>query len=176
MRAAERTRQLADLELEHLNTIDEEMSRRSAAESLKSSEYSLEYAMEELHQLEQMYLADDLTEETEEIILKRARRSVERSQYFLETARIRHERTLEEGIPLARERLEEAAERAAASLDKSIVTLPGSLEQKRIDLLKLRTAQQELEQKFERLQKDRGLLTVEAPATGTVYYGHCDRG
>ena len=31
------------------------------------------YQKEELHQLEKMYKADDLTEETEEIILTRAR-------------------------------------------------------------------------------------------------------
>lgn len=173
---AERDKEIADLELEHFNEVDEEMSRRSAEESLKSSEYSLEYAMEELEQLEKMYLADDLTEETEEIILKRARRDVERSQFFLENARIRHERTLEEDIPRERERVEEAAERATTSLDKARVALPASLEQKRIELQKLRNAQEELQQKFERLQQDRESLVVKAPAAGVVYYGHCDRG
>ena len=176
MRAAERAKERADLELAHYNEVDEEMNRRSAEQSLRSSEYSLEYAQEELNQLEQMYLADDLTEETEEIILKRARRDVERSEFFLESARIRHERTMEEDLPLQRESVEEAAERATSSLERSRVTLPGSLQQKQIEVQKLRVAQQELEEKLEQLQQDREMLSVEAPTAGIVYYGHCDRG
>ncbi|MFG0334951.1 MAG: hypothetical protein ACF8TS_16465, partial [Maioricimonas sp. JB049] len=72
--AAERARRVAVDDLNYFLEIDEGLRRRSAEESLLSAKYSLEYAQEELDQLEKMYRADDLTEETEEIILRRAQR------------------------------------------------------------------------------------------------------
>ena len=65
---AVRTKKQADEDLEYFLKVDRPLRIRSAKESLKRSEYSLENAMEESKQLEQMYKADDLTEETEEII------------------------------------------------------------------------------------------------------------
>ncbi len=88
MEEAERSAQIAQEELDYFLKVREDLQRRSAEESLKSSQYSLEYAQEELDQLEQMYKADDLTEETEEIILKRAKRSVEQGQFYLESGKI----------------------------------------------------------------------------------------
>ncbi|MEK6247206.1 MAG: hypothetical protein N2C12_03445, partial [Planctomycetales bacterium] len=50
-------------------------------QTIKSSRNSLMYAREELNQLEKMYNADDLTEETEEIILIRSRNGVQSTEY-----------------------------------------------------------------------------------------------
>ena len=52
----------------------------------KAKDY-LEYQKEELRQLEKMYGADDLTEETEEIVLKRQRDAVELAIFSLQRAR-----------------------------------------------------------------------------------------
>lgn len=176
LRAAERSHEEAQKSLEHYVKVDEEMSRRSAEESFKSSEYNLEYSQEELNQLEQMYKADDLTEQTEEIILKRAQRDVDRAKFFLEGARIRFDRQINEEIPRQREVVQDAAERASLSLQKAQATLPRSLEQKRIDFKKLQKGQADLEKKFADLQTDLELLTVKSPAAGIVYYGQCDKG
>ena len=56
-----------------------ELNTRSAVYSQTSAENSLAYAQEELKQLKKMYEADDITEETEEIIVKRAQHSVDLS-------------------------------------------------------------------------------------------------
>lgn len=176
LRAAERAKQAADKELEHYLRVGADLALRSAQESLKSSEYSLEYAQEELAQLEKMYLADDLTEETEEIILKRARRDVERSEFFLEGARVRHERTVNEQLPRQKEELHDATERAALALQRAQATIPRSLEEKRIGLQKLRYAHADQTKQYEKLKADRELMVVKAPATGVVYYGQCERG
>jgi multidrug resistance efflux pump len=176
LRAAQRANEEAQRELRHFVEVDEAMNRRSAEEMLKNSEYNLEYSQEELNQLEQMYKADDLTEQTEEIILKRARREVDQAKFFLEGARIRHERTINENIPRQKEQVQDGAERAKINLQKAEATLPRSLEQKRIDVQKLQHAQADLEKKFNDLKADLELLTVKAPAAGIVYYGHCERG
>jgi multidrug resistance efflux pump len=176
LRAAERAKEEADKDLEYYNRAGAEMARRSAEESLKSSEYGLEYAQEELDQLEQMYKADDLTEETEEIILKRARRDVEQSSFYLENARLRHERTISEELPRQQEQTEEAVVRAQIALERAQATLPSSIEEKRISLQKLQFSQQQEEEQYAKLKADRELMVVEAPAAGIVYYGQCERG
>lgn len=176
LRDAEQAKQLADKTLEHWVQYDEGRRRRDTDEALKSSQYSLEYAQEELKQLEKMYQADDLTEETEEIILKRARRTAEQAQYYLERAQVQHDRTLAEVIPRESEHVREAATRAALDLAKARATLPRSLEQKRIDLAKLEFGQQKLQEKYDRLRADRQEMVVTAPQAGYVYYGQADRG
>lgn len=173
---ARRTKQIAEEDLDYFLSVDEEQKRRSAEESLKASQYSLEYAQEELNQLEQMYKADDLTEETEEIILKRAQRDVDRSQFYLESAALRHERTLEFLLPREKQKVQEAATRAELSLMKAEAILPTTVQSKRIELEKLQHAQQQLEEKLELLQGDRELMIVKAPSDGVLYYGEATRG
>lgn len=176
MRDAERAHQQAVLDLEYYNRVGADLALRSAEESLKSSEYSLEYAQEELNQLEQMYKADDLTEETEEIILKRARRDVDQTEFFLQSARERHQRTINEQLPRQKEQTEEAVVRAEIALQRAQATLPSSVDEKRIALQKLKFSHENQEREFARLKADRELMVVEAPADGIVYYGHCERG
>ncbi|MBL8851143.1 MAG: HlyD family efflux transporter periplasmic adaptor subunit, partial [Planctomycetaceae bacterium] len=176
LRAAERTKAEADLAMDHYLKVDADMAVRSAQESLKASEYSLEYTQEELSQLEQMYKADDLTEQTEEIILKRARRDVEQGQYFLELARIRHDRTLNETLPRQKEEMQDATNRAALALQRAQATIPSDVEGKRIALQKQKFAHEQQLHEFEKLKADRVLFAVKAPVAGIVYYGQCERG
>lgn len=173
---ARRAKQIASEDLDYFLNVDEQQKRRSAEESLKGAQYSVEYAQEELNQLEQMYTADDLTEETEEIILKRARRDVDRSKFFLESAQLRHERTIEFLLPREKQQVHEAATRAELNLMKAEALLPTTLQSKRIELEKLQNSQQKLEEKLAFLQADREQMVVKAPAAGTVYYGEATRG
>lgn len=176
LKDAERTKQVADKTLEHFLKTDEQFRRRDIEEQLKNAENMLEGSQEELKQLERMYKADELTEETEEIILKRQRREVERAQYFVDKQRVQRERQLNESLPREKEQVHEAAGRAALALAKALATLPRSLDQKRIELQKLEYAQKKLQQKYERLQADRQEMIVQAPISGYVYYGASERG
>src|SRR6056297_2025283 len=97
--AAERTRQRARQDHDNFVQIDRDHQLISAEFSLKTSRASLENAQEELEQLEKMYRADDLTEESEEIVLKRARLAVENAQFRLEGAEVQTNRALEQSIP-----------------------------------------------------------------------------
>ena len=173
---ADRSQMIAQRELKQYLETDRPLAVRSAKQSLKSSEGQLENVTEELRQLEKMYKADDLTEETEEIILKRARRSVESAELFFEMAKVRADRSLKETIPEREVQLTEAAQRADLALAKLKVSLPIERRQKEIALEKLEREQKELVEKLEELQKDRDLLDVKAPTSGVVYYGDCQDG
>ena len=49
----------------------------------------LEYEQEELRQLEKMYKADDISEETEQIVLKRAHDNVDSRKFAAEVGQVR---------------------------------------------------------------------------------------
>ena len=67
--------------------------------SLRSSQQQLENQKEELKQLEKMYRSKDLTEETEEIILKRQRFAVEQSEHFLRLTKNRRDQVINVDLP-----------------------------------------------------------------------------
>src|SRR5262249_45341065 len=86
---AERGKKQADEDLKQFLDVDRAMMASDAEQSVKMATFSLESAREELKQLQKMYRDKDLTEETEEIILKRQRFYVEMYDHFLKESRIR---------------------------------------------------------------------------------------
>jgi len=176
LEAAERSAQVATEEWDYYQKLGEALERQSVEENLKSVRDMVEGSEEELDQLEKMYKADDLTEETEEIILKRARREVERAQFSLKVSQVHHDRRLEQELPREKRLKEVAKDREALSLTKARVNLPLTLSQKTVELEKLQHAQKQLTDKQQRLKKDKELLTLKSPIDGVVVYGQAERG
>ena len=174
--AAERAKLVADDELKHFIDVAMSLSVRGAEYSLKSSQFNVEYSEEELKQLEQMYAADDLTEESEEIILLRSRRDVETSRFYLENAQINYQRTVDVTIPRQLVDLTEGATRTSIALDRALATLPMALSLKQLEVAAALRARTKSDEQFAKLQQDRAWLTVTAPTDGIVYYGQCVRG
>ncbi|HEV2970146.1 MAG TPA: HlyD family efflux transporter periplasmic adaptor subunit [Pirellulales bacterium] len=171
LQGAQRGKQAADEDLKYFLEKDREMQIRTSDFGLKNSKYFLDYALEELKQLEKMYRADDLREETEEIILKRQRNAVESARFNLERTEANHHQTLGTSIPREEERLRDAASRAALALDKQQLAAPVGATKARLELEKLRTERDRNAEKLEKLQHDLEALTIRAPRTGVVYYG-----
>lgn len=143
---------------------------------LKSARNYHEYAQEELRQLEKMYKANDITEETEEIILKRQRNQLEFAAFLVKQAEKDHEETYKIDLPRRDRTLHEQAQRQALSLDKLRLTQPLQLTQKRLALEKLRYDHGKISQRLARLKRDRELLACTSPVDGVVYYGRCVQG
>ena len=72
----------------------------------------LEYAEEEYRQLEKMYKADDLREETEKIVLRRAKNGVDRAKLELELAQASHEEAVKLLLPRTEESAKDQTERS----------------------------------------------------------------
>ena len=176
LEAAERAAQVASEEWDYYQKLGEALERQSVEENLKSVRDMVEGSEEELDQLEKMYKADDLTEETEEIILKRARREVERAQFSFKVSQVQHDRRVEQELPREKRLKEVTKDREALSLAKARVNLPLTLSQKTVELEKLQHAQKQLTDKRERLKLDKELLTLTAPIDGVVVYGQAERG
>ena len=152
------------------------LNLRMVEMTLKFAKFRYDWAMDEYKQLEKMYKADDLTEETERMVLKRAEMQVEAAKFSYEAAKIEHEDQLKRDLPRADERVEEATKRINITAERTRVVLPATLEKQRLDLEKLRVARARSEDRLTKLQADRESMTVKAPIDGVVYYGSCDRG
>ena len=176
LEAARRAKRNVDQDLARFLTVDKAESVDSANYSVKSAENGLAYAMEELKQLEEMYKADDLTEESEEIILKRQRDVVERAKRSVHRAKLSRDEALELSIPRKEESMLEAVRRQSISLDKALVTVPAGVRQAKLELEKTEMTQKKAATQLARLKRDRKLLQVKAPFDGIVYYGRNTRG
>ncbi len=173
---AERNKLEADQDLQRYLEIDLPLSRESAENMLKSAKYRLEYAQEELKQLQKMYRSKDLTEETEEIILKRQRHQVEMAEFGLKSQKIHYERTLKIDLPRREQTVKDNAEKQTLALRKARNTLPLSLNQKRLALEKLKHEHAKSAERLAQLKKDRQQMTIKAPVDGIVYYGKYHNG
>jgi HlyD family secretion protein len=168
---AERSKRIADEDLQRYLEIDRPLSEESARFGLRSSEEYEKYAREELRQLEKMYKDKDLTEETEEMILQRQRFQVESAAFRTRTSRLQTEQTLAVELPRRDEQTKEAATKATIAFERARKTLPLQLDQKRVALEKSARAREEAARKLDELTADREALTFKAPADGLVYYG-----
>nr|MBC8290675.1 hypothetical protein [Planctomycetota bacterium] len=175
--AARRSAKEAQADLDYFLKISKGQSIKSAERSLQNARYSLEYSQEELNQLKQMYKADDLTEETEEIILKRAERGVLSSKYFLERSELSTKKTLGTDLPRQEQSLKDATTKQLAGNERVKTALAAALKKAEIGLEKQLIEHKAAEEKLADLQSDRKLLSkVTSPIDGYVFYGRVKKG
>jgi HlyD family secretion protein len=176
LEAARRAKMEGEQDLAYFEDTGRPMQERDAHEDVKRLEQSLSYAKEELDQLEKMYKADELTEETEEIILQRTRNEVAYYEWMLEQTKARSERALNTLIP--RQHLSER--RSVENLDlawrQAEQSLPENLRKKRLEVQAQELALKKSDETLADLKADLAALTVKAPHDGVVYYGASSRG
>lgn len=147
------------------------LREENADQVIISYERRLENQREELRQLTAMYEEDGLTEETEEIILQRARNSVADAEFSLKKVKIDDERSrsttwqrndLEEKLKV--QRLEEA-------LNDLINSQKNELERMHIAVTKSETALARQAERLAQLRRDLDYAAFTAPFDGVVIYG-----
>ena len=122
-------------------------------------------------QLERMYEADDLTEETEEIVIRRARRGLARTRTAFEWQKQRHERFLEITLPREEQDLKVDVEKKQLDLGSFGATSEPDLRRAEVELEKARTAFERQEKRMRDLRADRDALRLRAPADGYAVPG-----
>ncbi|MBC8352276.1 MAG: HlyD family efflux transporter periplasmic adaptor subunit [Planctomycetes bacterium] len=173
---AELAYQIAKQDFDNFVQTDRERQELSAEFSLKSSRASLANVLEELVQLEKMYKEDELTEESEEIVLKRAKQSVESSQFRLRDSEIRTKRTLAQTIPQSQAQREESLARQQLAFDKAIRSLEFDRQRRSIDFDKSKKKLEKQRNDLKELREDRKHLVIQSPEDGIVYHGKITRG
>ena len=174
--AAEQARANAKQDYDNFVKIDRDRQRLSAKFNVKSSQAALDNAAEELKQLEQMYKEDDLTEESEEIVLKRAKQSVEFAQHRLDGTKISSTRTLEQSIPRSEISEDDKLARAEAAYRKSIHSLQTARARQDIEIARKREKFTEQQEKLAEMQQERKRVVLKSPIKGILLYGTLNRG
>ncbi len=173
---AKRERDIAANDYKYFTETEKKLDTQQLDFMLKTYTNSLEYAKEELRQLEKMYKADDLMEETEEIIIKQQRDQVEQLGFMLDMARMHRDRTLDADLPRHEQALATAVERTKIASEKAEQTLPLAVHKLQLRMLRSKEELRRGEEKLAKLKHDLEMFTVKAPAAGVVYYGECRGG
>jgi len=176
LEAGSRVRKYDEEDLKYYFDVTAPMAKKSADFMLKSNRWYLEYQEEELRQLEKMYKADDLTEETEEIVLTRARNALEEMKFMFENYKTRHDRTVKTVLPRRDVQTKEAARRADLLWSKTKLSLPVALKKAQLAMEKTIIERARAKEKLDEMLADRAAMIVKAPADGVVYHGKCTRG
>lgn len=176
LEAAKKAQRNTTEDLSHFELTGKDLREKSAKFNLKSTEQYLANQQEELRQLEKMYKADDLTEETEEIVLKRQKFEVERAQFTLESSRTGTERELNTAIPRELDNQRAAKKEAEYALSLAEQNLPRTLTKRTWEADKLKRDMRKAEKRLADLKADLDILTVRSPIDGVIYYGACQNG
>jgi multidrug efflux pump subunit AcrA (membrane-fusion protein) len=174
--AAQRHKMQSDDDLQRFLKVEKPNQIEAAEFSVKNSEFSALSARDELAQLEKMYRDKDLTEETEQMILKRYKFTLESAEFYLRSTRLHTERTLKIDIPRREEAAQLAASKANIAWERAREELPLTVRQKELALEKMRFDDKRAQEKLAELEKDLTLMTIKSPATGVVYHGRYSRG
>ncbi len=168
---AKRAEEDATENLKRFLTKELEQRKQSLDFSLRSAENFLAYEEEELKQLTRMYEADDLTEETEEIILRRTKDDVDRSRHYMKVAENSHEKSINVDLPRQEVQLKEALRSSTLAVEKAVAQAEMDIARKEADVERLRVKLDRATERLERLRQDAERFTITSPAKGLVYYG-----
>jgi HlyD family secretion protein len=171
LEALKRAAGIAKEENTYFTEVRRKTEEDSADQALKRSKQMLANQREELRQLGKMYEADDVTEETEEIILVRQQDAVASAEFALRMETLNLKRTLDVSLPREGKVLADRERDTAIALKIAEQDIPRSIELGKLKLDELKTTRQRAADDLAALEKDRKLFEIKATADGIFYYG-----
>ncbi len=140
----------------------------------QGTEDSIQNQKEEIEQLVKMYSEDELTEETEDIVLRRAKRRLERTINALGfyDRRWKHKLSTERLKKLDDFELDVRAKQQA--LEKLRATQENQKALKEIEVLKQEMEIEKQATELEKLRKDESKLVLHSPCEGIVLHGEAE--
>ncbi len=157
--------------LEGYETQELAFSARGDELQKQRSEAWIADQVDELEQLEAMYEADELTDATEEIVLKRSRRDLALSRASSELSKDQRAYKVDHTQPLTRESKREDVARKTEELAHLRRTQAVDAEGRKDGFTRSEAELAKKVLRLERLKRDRELLTVKAPRAGVVLHG-----
>jgi HlyD family secretion protein len=176
MASTQASKKRADDELKYFLDIGRPQMEKEVEMYVKMTKFMREYAEEELRQLEKMYKANDLTEDTEKIILRRHRERVEQAIFWYQTALLERDYMFKHSLPNRERLLKEDQVKQNLQLEKLQKTQGLTLLQKQISLTRMRHERDKDAVRLEKLRKDQAAMAITAPIDGIVYHGKFAKG
>jgi hypothetical protein len=150
------------------------LKRRGEELTDSSMKDNIDDQKDELAQLEKMYKDDETTDATEEIVLRRSRRGIARSQASFELQRARRQFDTDFAERKQREAKQKAVRDAQRNLDRTQRQVEMERRTRADAQARLDPEMKEAREKVEKLARDRDRLTIRAPAAGTTLHGARD--
>lgn len=145
-------------------------SIKEADMALKRSEENVAYKKENLRQLTRMYKEDQITEESEEIILTRTKNELDAAEKGLEAAKITHDWAKNVRIPRETEDRVTNLENAKTALDNLKKQVSFELRAKALALKDATKKQVDSAKKLAELNEDNGKLNFNAEEDGILVW------
>lgn len=152
---------------------DRPFAERIAKYRFDSAKEDLESQREELAQLKKMYEADELTEETEAIVLRRQEFEVNTAELMMELQTASRDYTLNVSLPRNDLTYATGLESAKLALERAKTARELGVTRGKYELEKKREEHAKSVRTNAKLLGDRALMEIHAPVEGTVYYGRC---
>ncbi len=166
----------ADAALERFREEEKPQRIAQAELGLQAQGDRVQEQADELEQLEKMYKSDDLIEDTEEIVLKRARRSLDRARRYLDLARDHNRTFLEVELPDQEKNLEMDASQRREDLASWKAGSQYDLDLAGLALDKARDDLGRQKSRLGQLRQDVDHLRVVAPTDGYAVPGRFQDG
>ncbi len=176
LESARRSAEIAKEENTYFTQTRRKATEDAATQALKRSEQILSNQREELKQLSKMDEADDITEDTEEIILVRQQDAVASAEFALRMEILDHQRTLAVMLPREAKTLADNERDTSISQKKAEIDIPRAVELNKLALESIKTANLRAKQDLAELEADRSQFEFKAPAGGTLYHGPIEHG
>lgn len=174
--SAKRRMEHAEADLAYYKSTGLSARKESLAQALQQTEDFLSYQKEELTQLLKMYEEDDITEETEEIILTRQKANVRNAENNLSERKRQNARSLETTLPRELISYQDKVENARISYATAKLNLERKYGLKKLEVAKLERSLTDAQEALAETQEDRKLFDVLAEFDGNLLFGEFTNG
>lgn len=165
-----------DEDVDRFRTTELPFKKKTSLMNVRRYEHLLAYSLEELNQLKKMYEADEMTEETEEIILKRAQNEVEQMRFYLEKAKNEFDKFNEIEAPRTLKEIMNSFETDHISFSAMRKRNLHEMKKKKLEKQKMSEKRKLLALRKRFLEEDMKRMTMKSPLDGLLYWGSFDRG
>ncbi len=171
MSSAKDEQTIAQTELKRWDSTDGAANVMSGNLQAKETQAGLDDAIDELNELKKMYKSEDLTNQTADIVMKRAVRGVELQKISNEIAKVQADRAVHFTPPITRQHMVLAVSQQA----QAVAQLEASQAQAKVArdaaLVTARDAADEAGRRLAELKQDRSMFSIASPIDGVVVYG-----
>jgi hypothetical protein len=162
---------VAEEALERWNTEERADAIRGMELALEGRQNSIEDQKDELAQLEKLYQGNELAKESQDIVLRRARRELKRSEEYYALEKKRNERFLKFDVPNTDKEKKYAVQNAKQALIKLETEQSLGHPDLKAQISNTENSLRQARRRIEKLSNDSIRLTFKAPFDGIVIMG-----
>ena len=166
----------AETALKSFEEVDGKHMVQQVELNVKFMEDALHDQTEELAQLEKMYKSEELTNATSEIVVRRARRNLDRIKVSLDMGRTEAANVKNVRYPQQRNNFVTAIEAAKNNLESLKAMQALSKVTREVEASKSKAAATQLEEQAAKLKRDLEYFAWRAPIDGRIFYGQFHHG